>query len=335
MAVLYMKEQGAYLKKCGQRLKIEKGAKALLEIPVEQIENIAVIGNIQITTQALHLILEKGIDLSYFSYSGKYLGHTAAETSKNIFLRFSQYELYQNPQRRMEFARQIVENKVHNQMKLLAAYRWDGLEYDWKKDYKKMGDIVKTLGTKQTSNELMGVEGICSNIYFNAYGQMFRSKCKFNGRSRRPPKDPVNVIISLGYTFLTKEVSSALEAESFEMYLGFLHGIRYGRKSLPLDLVEEFRQPVIDRFALKMFNKRILNEFDFDDCQDLITLNEEGFKKFCQEYERWMTRKENSQGSSSFRSLIKRQAAVLKRAVLRKEVYQPFAWGNEDVCDQL
>lgn len=335
MSVLYIKEQGASLRKCGQRLKVEKGGKTLVEVLVEQVDTIAIIGNVQVTMQALHMLLERGIDVSYFSYSGKYLGHAAAEFSKNIFLRFSQYELYQDVERRIQLAKLIVRNKIRNQIAVLSAYRWDGIDYDWKKDQKSLEEILEKLEGKETSNEIMGIEGICSNVYFNAYGKMFRSNCRFQGRSKRPPRDPVNVIISLGYTFLTREVSSCLEAESFEMYLGFLHGIRYGRKSLPLDIVEEFRQPVIDRFTLKMFNKRILNEFDFETNGEGIILNGEGFKKFCQEYERWMTRKESNKGDCSFRSILKRQAARLKQAVLKKELYKPFDWRDEDVRNQL
>lgn len=142
-------------------------------------------------------------------------------------------------------------------------------------------------------------------------------------------------IVSLGYTFLTKEVSAALEAESFEMYLGFLHGIRYGRKSLPLDLVEEFRQPIVDRLTLRLFNKRIINEFDFETQGENILLNEEGFQKFCREYEQWMTRKEYCREGMAFRSHLKKQAAELKHAVLKKELYRPFSWRGEHVRNQL
>ena len=91
-----------------------------------------------------------------------------------------------------------------------------------------MEKYIQLLPDKQTPNEILGIEGICSNIYFRAFGQMLKCEFHFQGRNRRPPKDPVNVLLSLAYTFLTKEVCSVLEAESFEPYLGFLHGIRMG-----------------------------------------------------------------------------------------------------------
>lgn len=325
MSVIYIKEQGSVLQKKGERLIVTKNSRALLEIPVMNVENIAVIGNVQVTTQAMHMLLECGVDLNYFTFGGKYIGQTASDCSKNIFLRFAQYELYNCIERRMEIARQIVKNKAGNQIEMIRRHRFCDSGYDWRTDTDQMEKLVDNLSVKQTPNEILGIEGMCSNIYFGAFGKMFHCDFEFRGRNRRPPKDPINVLISLGYTFLTKEVSSALDAESFEMYLGFLHGIRYGRKSLPLDIVEEFRQPVIDRFVINLCNKRMINRYDFDEGENGIRLNEDGFKKFCHEYERMMT----GAHGINYRNQIKRQVSLLKRCVLGKSVYSPYAMKEE------
>ena len=199
-----------------------------------------------------------------------------------------------------------------------------------------MEQYIQQLSDKRTSNEILGIEGICSSIYFRAFGQMLKCEFPFQGRNRRPPKDPVNVLLSLAYTFLTKEVCSALEAESFEPYLGFLHGIRYGRKSLALDMMEEFRQPIVDRLVILLFNKRMIGKYDFDIPQDgRILLNEDGFKKFCTEYERWMSGRNTASGEKSFRRCIREQIAALKKAVSEKGQYQPYSWGKRHVPDQL
>ncbi len=326
MAVLYIKDQGAVVQKRSERIAVTKGSATLLEIPVACIENVAVIGNIQVTTQALHMLMNNGVEVSHFSFSGKYLGRTGAEFSRNIFLRFAQYALYNQMDKRLDIARSIVFNKISNQIAMIRRTRWSGNVHDWKADLKQLERFQKTLVQKQTVNEIMGVEGICSNIYFGAFGAMFHCDFSFHGRNRRPPRDPINVLISLGYTFLTKEVSSALEAESFEMYLGFLHGIKYGRKSLPLDIVEEFRQPVVDRFVISACNKRIMNTSDFEDDGEAIILNEEGFKKFCREFERWL----GGAGGTNFRSRIKEQAAMLKNTVLKQKPYEPFRLEEKD-----
>jgi len=324
MAVLYIKEQGALVQKRSERILITKNRQTLLEIPFAHVENIAVIGNVQITAQALQAFLTQGINISYFSFSGKYLGSTSSEESRNIFLRLAQYEMYQKTEERLKVARKIVANKIENQIAMIKGYRWENSSQQWKNEITQLEKLKQKAEEAQKANELLGLEGKASNVYFQAYGRMFKCKFVFSGRNRRPPRDPINVIISLGYTFLTKEVSSALEAESFEMYLGFLHGIRYGRKSLPLDIVEEFRQPVVDRMTLKLFNKRMIQEFDFGFEDDRVLLNEEGFRKFCQEFERRMTTENDSGVSLNYRSIIQRQAKNLKKAIQEKGGYQPF-----------
>ena len=200
-----------------------------------------------------------------------------------------------------------------------------------------MNELLDSLKEKTTPNEILGVEGICSHIYFGAFGHMLKCDFEFHGRNRRPPKDPVNVIISLAYTFLTKEMCSALDSESFETYLGFLHGIRYGRKSLALDMIEEFRQPVVDRMAIFFFNKKMIGIHDFDFPGDgSVVLNEDGFRKFCKEYERWMNGSNSASGEKSFRGKIREQAGLLKRAITEGKSYHPYLWkGGRNVCDQL
>lgn len=190
-----------------------------------------------------------------------------------------------------------------------------------------MERLLQKLPDMQDSSSIMGIEGAASSIYFKAYAHMFHSTITFPGRNRRPPRDPVNIILSLGYTLLTREVESALESHSFEMYLGFLHGIRYGRKSLSLDLVEEFRQPVMDRLALQLFNKGTLGPYDFEKNGDAPpVLTEEGFKKFCQNYEKWISGQNPASGDKSFRQRIQQQAAELKMAVKEKRPYRPYTW---------
>ena len=316
MAVLYIKEQGSCVSRMDERIVVTKNRQTLLDIPVFKIENLSIIGNVQVTTQALQLLMENAVDVSYLSFSGKYLGSVSAEASKNIFLRFEQYGFYLDVDRRLAMARTIVDGKISNQMALIQNHRWTDTEYDWHTDLESMERNRRKLPEMKTSNEILGIEGICSNIYFGAFGNMLKCEFAFQGRNRRPPKDPVNVIISLAYTFLTKEVSTALDAESFESYLGFLHGIRYGRKSLALDMVEEFRQPVVDRLVLALFNKSMIGKYDFDfEENGRVILNEDGFRKFCKEYERWMTGKNSLSGEKSYRSIIREQVALLKRCI--------------------
>lgn len=331
MSVLYLKEQGAVVQKSGDRIIVNKKGQTLLDIPVFQVDNIAVIGNVQVTAQALYMLMQNGVDVSYFSRSGTYLGASAAESARNIFLRFEQYRAFMDEERRMEIARAIVDGKIHNQMEMIRRNKWTGVDHDWHADLDRMDQIRLTLPERKTTQELMGTEGVCSQIYFGAFSKMLQCSFRrdahvFKGRNRRPPRDPVNIILSLAYTFLTREVCSILEAESFEPYLGFLHGIRYGRKSLALDLVEEFRQPAVDRFVLTMFNRQMISMYDFEDGEeDRIILNEEGYRKFCYEYERWMTGRNRTSGESSFRSCMRKQAGAFRRSIQKNEPYCTYS----------
>lgn len=318
MAVIYIREQGVYLKVKGERLAVVKGNQTILEVPFMNVENLVIFGNAQITTQVMQKLLLQGSQIDYFTRGGVYIGHTCSEESKNIFLRLAQYEVYNNLPQRMEIARTIVSNKIYNQIQMISQYRWEG-RFPWKEEIQAMETHRKNLEKKETGNSIMGIEGICSNIYFSIYGKMFKSEIRFEKRNRRPPKDPVNAILSLGYTFLTKDMCALLEGESFETYLGFLHGIKYGRKSLALDLIEEFRQPAIDRFVLHLFNKRILGEYDFENEDNGVFLTKEGFGKFCREYEKWMS--ESVLDGRSYRELMKMQVRNLKQAIQYGESY--------------
>lgn len=333
MAVLYVKEQGAVIQKRDERVIVTKNTETLLDIPLFEVDNIAIIGNVQVTTQALHLLMQNGIDVSYFTYSGRYLGAAAAEASKNIFLRFEQYEYYLDMERRLAMGRIIISNKMRNQIAMIRMREFTGTDYSPATDLKRMEELLLEVPNQQTPNELMGIEGMCSNVYFSAFAHMLKCDFAFTGRNRRPPRDPVNVILSLGYTFLTREITNALDAESFETYLGFVHGIRYGRKSLALDVVEEFRQPIIDRLTITLFNKRMIGRYDFDyEESGRVVLSEEGFRKFCNEYERWMTGRSSLVGETSYRRIIRRQISQLKKAITSGESYVPYAYHGERDC---
>lgn len=337
MSVIYIREQGSIVKRVSERLIVCNKGKDVLEISASDIDSLALFGNVQITNPALQMLLELGVDVNYFSYSGKYLGKATGDRSKNIFLRLSQYAFYNDLEKRLEVGRTIVKNKAENQLKMIKRHDWRNLKEDGGFDRKacteQLEKLIAKIPSAVTSNSLMGVEGMCSNTYFNAFGKMLSGDFEFNGRNRRPPRDPVNIMLSLGYTFLLKEVSAALEIHAFEMYLGFLHGVRYGRKSLPLDIMEEFRQPVVDRLVIKLTNSRIMNRFDFEDSGDLPVLNDEGFKKFCLAFEHCLDG-EDGKDRTNYRHLIMRQADRLKKAVLGGDAYIPYSAYEEPEIEE-
>lgn len=348
MAVIYVREQGACVHKSNLQLAVQKGKYILKKVPLSYVEQLAVFGNVQITTQLMQYLLQQGVEIHYFTYGGKYLGCSKGEHSRNIFLRCAQYELFADMEKRVMIARILVDGKIGNQIAVIRRHRWDSSEksagqnenekdadakncrgnicenYNWHADVESLEKQRRLLEKKERIEEIMGIEGMASMIYFRSYGQMFKSELRFCGRNRRPPRDPVNAVLSLTYTFLTRDMCSILDVQSFETYLGFLHGIRYGRKSLALDLIEVFRQPAADRLVLRLFNKQILTKYDFrEDDMEGIYLNEDGFQKFCYEYEKWMTDKRNG---DSWRTLMRRQAQILKETIQYGTVFQAWKW---------
>ena len=327
MAVIYIREQGVCVHKSYLQMVIQKRQRVLKKVPLSYVEQLVIFGNIQITTQLMEYLLLQGIEIHYFTYGGKYLGCSKGEHSRNIFLRCAQFEIFNDIEKKTLIAKILVEGKIRNQISVVRNYRWDVSHvYDWKSDLNSLKKQKELLEGKETIAEIMGIEGFASQIYFKTYGQMFKSEIKFNGRNRRPPRDPINAVLSLVYTFLARDMCSILDSQSFETYLGFLHGIRYGRKSLALDLIEIFRQPVVDRLILRLFNKQVLTKYDFrDDDEEGIFLNEDGFQKFCYEYERWMNDRRHG---DSYRSLMRRQVQMLRNTIQYGETFETWQWEN-------
>src|SRR3990172_5053911 len=177
-------------------------------------------------------------------------------------------------------------------------------------------------------NSVMGVEGAAASVYFEAFGKMLRKELGFERRQRRPPKDPVNALLSLGYTLIGNEMHSMICAVGFDPYIGFFHGIDYGRPSLALDLIEPFRHAIIDRFTLYLVNNHILTEKDFDDKADEgVLLNDDARKRYFAEYEKYMTKETESNLSPAkkgFRDLFKIQAHNMHDVILGTGAFMPY-----------
>ena len=317
---IYIKEQGIYLKKKGDRIAVLKDDETIQELLIKNIDNVILLGNVQLSTQVITMLLQNGIDISYMSRNGRFIGSTHSGESKNIFLKMAQYDRYKDFEYRISLAKNIIKSKTKNQINLIRRHNWGNEDETWKDDVDKMLSILETVDSKNTTNSLMGIEGVCSGIYFSNFAKMIKDSSFI--KRERPAAEPVNALLNLGYTFLTNEIASLLEASSFEVCLGFLHGVRYGRKSLALDIVEEFRQPIIDRFIISILNRKILNKDDFELINGEIHLNESAFKVFCSQYEDYINKKENKE--YSLRETMDIQISKLREALMTGEVYYPF-----------
>ena len=328
MAVLYLQEQGTLLKKEGNRAVVTKQGEKLLEIPVFKLDRVFIFGNIQITTQAMGLLMEQGVDVAFFTLSGRLKGTLVPTLSKNIFTRMAQHSTWKDSEKRISFVRQVVSSKIHNQMAVLRKYGWREPDANMKKAIESLKKYQVSLSNKESISEISGIEGIASRVYFSQFGNLLKTNFIFSKREKRPPTDPVNSLLSLGYTLLTTEISFLLEGTSFDPYMGFLHGVKYGRKSLALDIVESFRQPVIDLFTLFLLNKKILNQDDFvkQEKQEGILLLEDSLKRYFKLYEEHLQGKNQKEGS--WRKCLRASVDSLARTVVHGEEYAPFTLNN-------
>jgi len=172
----------------------------------------------------------------------------------------------------------------------------------------------------------MGVEGASTGAYFSCYGKMLTQNFAFEKRTRHPPLDPTNALLSLGYVLITNEIAALVESVGFDPFIGFLHGLRYGRQSLPLDLVEEFRHPVVDGLVQTLINKRSIKEADFHkESNGAVFLNKDALKRFISLYKERMEKSFREKDYyTSYRKVFRKQVEKMERAVLNKEKYQPF-----------
>jgi len=329
MAFVYLTEQGSVVKKTGERLIVEKDDQVLLDVECFKIEAVLIFGNIQVTAQALSEMLEQGIQCSFLTQHGKLKGALTPPNSKNIVLRMAQYEKSHDPAFCLTVSRAIVQGKIQNSLEVLRRFLYNHPEADLRREAERLEEYVKEAEGRPTLDSLRGLEGMASREYFAGLGKMILSEMKFPGRRRRPATDPVNALLSFGYTLVGNELHSLLNAMGFDPYLGFYHQVEYGRPSLALDILEEFRQPVVDRLTLTLVNKRILKEEDFQEDEETgaFSLKPSGMKTYFQHYESWLNEEFHHAQSgemSSFRKSLRKQAEAMARTISKGEPYRAF-----------
>ena len=245
--------------------------------------------------------------------------------SKNVLLRIAQYERHLDDEFQLDLARTIVKAKIRNGRKVIQRFLNNHPEFDFAKELQLIGDTLKKLDNQRSVNSLMGSEGIAGAAYFQAFGKMFLKDFQFQTRTRRPPKDPVNALLSFGYTLLTNEILALITAHGLDPHIGFLHGIVYGRPSLALDIVEEFRHPVIDRFVLSLLNHKKLQHDDFEEKENGVYLNTDGRKTFFKYYDELMQRAVRGENPRlDLRALLKRQVRAIAATIKSSAPYKPY-----------
>ena len=312
MTTLYIQEQGASLRRSGKRLIVHKGSEAVQTIRLRDLERVVIAGSVELTAPAIALLLDSGIETLFISIGGRFRGRLAPAGDKNIFLRRAQFRGCEDTDLRVRTARFIVDAKIASARSVLwrharnhpSAELSDAMEYL----ARCRGKLERQAGV----DTLLGVEGDAARVYFKAFGTMVRSEFTFTTRTRRPPRDPVNALLSFGYALLTTELTTAAAAQGLDPMVGLLHELDYGRPSLALDLEEEFRHPVVDRLALSLVNRRVIRTEHFESREDGgVLLNEAGRTIYLECYHKALETEFADTGSEkpvTYRDLFRRQA---------------------------
>jgi CRISPR-associated protein Cas1 len=329
MAFLYLTEQGSVLRKEGERLVVEKDDQVLLDIPADKVESVLLFGNVQFTTQAVHLLFRHGVEMALFTSHGQLLGQLTSSFPGNVALRQAQYRRHDDGAFPLSFARTIVKAKLANGLEVLKHFRHNHPEVDFQKELDLLQNSVASVDAQPDLSSILGAEGHGARVYFDGFARMVRKTFGFTGRVKHPATDPVNALLSLGYTLVYKEIGSLLDGLGFDPYLGFFHQPRHGHATLASDLLEEFRAPLVDRLTLFLVNDRVLQEQDFYTHAPSggIHLKDESRKRYFLHYEKAITRpvpSEDGTSQTGYRRLFLRQAERLRNAVLAGEPYTPY-----------
>ena len=261
--VVYIKTQGARIVKEGRHLLVKKGDATYNTLFTYKLSQIVIFGNVEITHRALAQLMRHEIDTVFLTQNGRYLGRIASPESRNVFLRKRQYALLDDRAFSIRVARAIVAGKLANMTTILMRIKRTRDDALAGRKAHEIQDLMKPFQAADNLDSIRGYEGRGSALYFEAFPRGFIENMGFVKRIRRPPTDPVNSILSLLYTFLMNRVAAAVRIAGMDPYPGFLHSLDYGRYSLVLDLMEEFRTIIADTLALSLFNLKILKREDF------------------------------------------------------------------------
>jgi CRISPR-associated protein Cas1 len=261
--VVYIKTQGSKIVKEGRHLLVNMNDAVHHTLFTYKLTQVVIFGNVDITHQALVQLLRRGIDVVFLTYSGRYLGRIATAEAKNVFLRKRQYQLVDDSAFGLRLSRAIVAGKLSNMATLLMRIKRSRNVGSPANNARGILDLIDPARRAESVESLRGYEGRGTALFFDAFPLGFVDNMGFSKRVRRPPTDPVNSVLSLLYTFLMNRVYTAVRIAGLDPYPGFLHTIDYGRYSLVLDLMEEFRSIIAETLTLSLFNLKILRRDDF------------------------------------------------------------------------
>ncbi len=314
----YVQEQGARVGKSGERLTIVKEKETVGGARLREVSQLVLMGNVQVSAQALHLLMEKGIPVVHFSTGGWFHGISHGIGIENAYARVAQYEAAADPARCVRFASGLIHAKAGNQRALLLR---NGSGRERNVAVSSLADALKRKSDMPDSLPgLLGWEGRAAALYFSAFSSMLKTgelpEFHFGARNRRPPKDPVNALLSFAYALLAKECLVALWGEGLDPWWGLYHQARHGRPALALDLMEPFRPVIADSVVLTAINTGMVGPRDFIANANGCALKPNGRKAFLRAWEQRLDQlytHPEFDYRCSWRTILRIQARLLAR----------------------
>ena len=264
---LYVSSQGVYLHREGETVVAERERQTVMRLPIHTLSGITCFGNVLVSPFLLGLCAERGVHVSFLTESGRPLARVEGGKAGNVLLRVAQVEAMRDPVRCAAIARNMVVGKVLNARTVLQRRLRDhGCDEPCEAAVARLANVVQRLRNAKQVDEVRGLEGEAASCYFAAFNSLLVSQqgdFRIANRNRRPPRDPMNALLSFLYVLLANDCAGAAKSVGLDAQVGFLHALRPGRASLALDLMEEFRAFFADRVALSLVNRGQIRKKDF------------------------------------------------------------------------
>lgn len=330
MSYIYINEQGSHVEADGGRcvIVLPDGMKRM--IPIETIEYVSLFGNINISVPAMQMFMKNKIPVTLYSRSGSYFGRIMPNENCNIIRQRKQFKLSGETEFSLELSKRIIRAKVNNQRVVLKRYKPRAGSEEVDNIVEQIKIVSRKIKDCTSIEQLMGYEGTIAKYYFAGLSKCIYPDFKFNGRSRRPPKDEFNSMISLGYALIMNEIYGAIEGKGLNVYAGFLHQDRERHPTVASDLMEEWRSVIVDSMVMSLINGREVLKDGFIRRDNGVFLKDETFKVFIKKYESKMRTDmsylNHDSGRMSFRKALWIQASKLAKAIDEEDytIYEPI-----------
>ena len=287
MSFVYLTESGTKLSKRGGHYLVTREGETVLEIPQATLEGLVVMNSVQVTSDVMADLMKRGISVHWISAQGKNLGRLVSSDCVHVERQIRQVELLHSSLA-LALQKKVIAAKLHNQQVLLRRYNRNADVMEVRQTVEKIHQMERKIDACTGTTKIMGYEGMAGKLYFSALGQLVPKDFAFLKRSRRPPEDAFNAMLSFGYTLLTHELYTDILNEGLHPYIGFLHEPKNHHAALASDLVEPWRPVVVDAVVMALVNKKMMHLDDFRLGKDGkgVYLESAGRKKFLQAYEK-------------------------------------------------